>query len=382
MTDSTDWEISKYNLMAVVSQISEENVGDSKHSIIHMNTKSRKSDVMKSRTSSTISEESSDSSKGNSNSSISNINGGDNTEEWQWFLYNDFAITPSSAEEAGTFEEWRHPCMICYRRIDYEKECLTSSLLDIDTSLPVVPGSVLSLASLSQTPSIRLPPVESLPGKGDLIAFDGEFVSVEVERSKVNSEGKRVVSEEGRQVLARSSLVDGGEASNTSRPTRILADDCILQTEPVVDYVTRFSGLAAEDLSFLSSRFSVVSNRTAYLKLRFFLDRGCLFVGHGLQKDFETANVFVPPEQIRDTVELWRLPNQRKVSLRFLAAYVIKEYIQGEIHDSIEDAKTALLLYRHYETLLQTKGKAHITQILNELYSYGNSCNWIATDEI
>jgi hypothetical protein len=32
--------------------------------------------------------------------------------------------------------------------------------------------------------------------------------------------------------------------------------------------------------------------------------------------------------QIRDTVELWRLPNQRKISLRFLASYVLKEDIQ------------------------------------------------------
>jgi hypothetical protein len=32
--------------------------------------------------------------------------------------------------------------------------------------------------------------------------------------------------------------------------------------------------------------------------------------------------------QIRDTVELWRLPNQRKISLRFLASYILKEDIQ------------------------------------------------------
>lgn len=31
---------------------------------------------------------------------------------------------------------------------------------------------------------------------------------------------------------------------------------------------------------------------------------------------------------MRDTVELWRLPNQRKISLRFLASYVLKEDIQ------------------------------------------------------
>ena len=29
------------------------------------------------------------------------------------------------------------------------------------------------------------------------------------------------------------------------------------------------------------------------------MDSGCIFVGHGLTKDFETANIFVPPEQVR-----------------------------------------------------------------------------------
>ena len=109
---------------------------------------------------------------------------------------------------------------------------------------------------------------------------------------------------------------------------------------------------------------------TIYL-FRYYVDSGCVFVGHGLTKDFETANIFVPPHQvhnlsvhdmclfswllfvrpvlhvfydeyrqIRDTVELWRLPNQRKISLRFLAAYLLRAEIQDELHDSIEDAKT------------------------------------------
>jgi PAB-dependent poly(A)-specific ribonuclease subunit 2 len=52
------------------------------------------------------------------------------------------------------------------------------------------------------------------------------------------------------------------------------------------------------------------------MKLRYFIDQGCIFIGHGLQKDFETANIFVPPDQILDTVELWRLPEKRKISLK------------------------------------------------------------------
>ena len=212
----------------------------------------------------------------------------------------------------------------------------------------------------------------------------------------------------------------GGGASGitSTQKFRLLVDDYIVPSEPVIDYVTRFSGLHEDDLNPATSRYAVVPYRTAYLKLRYFIDSGCIFVGHGLQNDFETANIFVPPQQviisffhslllwlyhylstlilplillyrhllslhtilpliystltllyfpslplfplslppspfqqIRDTVELWRLPNQRKISLRFLAAYLLKADIQDEIHDSIEDAKTALLLYLHYETV-------------------------------
>lgn len=110
--------------------------------------------------------------------------------------------------------------------------------------------------------------------------------------------------------------------------------------------------------------------------------------------------------QIRDTVELWRLPNQRKISLRFLASYILQEDIQvlicsvhllfilsccwrvitahismfmltvqDEIHDSIEDAKTSLLLYRKYKAVA-AQGPEKLNAVLQDLYMYGNRNNW------
>lgn len=49
--------------------------------------------------------------------------------------------------------------------------------------------------------------------------------------------------------------------------------------------------------------------------------------------------------QVIDTVNLWSLSGQRKISLRFLAHYLLGMNIQGETHDSIEDARIALALY-------------------------------------
>lgn len=51
------------------------------------------------------------------------------------------------------------------------------------------------------------------------------------------------------------------------------------------------------------------------------------------------------PLQVIDTVNVWSLPGQRKISLRFLAHYLLGMNIQGETHDSIEDARIALALY-------------------------------------
>lgn len=99
-----------------------------------------------------------------------------------------------------------------------------------------------------------------------------------------------------------------------------------------------------------------------------------------MQKDFETANVFVPPEQILDTVELWRLPSQRKIKLRFLASHILQSDIQDDIHDSIEDAKTALSLFRKYE-VVKSKGEEELTATLNDLYQHGNKVNWMIMKE-
>jgi PAB-dependent poly(A)-specific ribonuclease subunit 2 len=49
----------------------------------------------------------------------------------------------------------------------------------------------------------------------------------------------------------------------------------------------------------------------AYLKLRFLVDSGCVFIGHGLMKDFRILNIVVPEERVRDTVRLFHLPGHK-----------------------------------------------------------------------
>ena len=69
-----------------------------------------------------------------------------------------------------------------------------------------------------------------------------------------------------------------------------------------MDYLTRFSGLVHGDLDPATSVHYLVSLKTAYLKLRWLVDNGIVFVGHGLSKDFRMINMHVPNNQIIDTV--------------------------------------------------------------------------------
>lgn len=53
-----------------------------------------------------------------------------------------------------------------------------------------------------------------------------------------------------------------------------------------------------------------------------------------------------PVLQVIDTVFLFHFKRQRKLSLRFLASYLLQEDIQQNTHDSVEDARTAVNLYQ------------------------------------
>lgn len=80
-------------------------------------------------------------------------------------------------------------------------------------------------------------------------------------------------------------------------------------------------------------------------------------------------DIFIPPSQIIDTVNIYHLPHrQRKLSLRFLAWAVLHSAIQTDTHDSIEDARTALQLY---ETQNRLEAEGTWEEVLEEVYRDG-----------
>ena len=59
---------------------------------------------------------------------------------------------------------------------------------------------------------------------------------------------------------------------------------------------------------------------------------------------------------------------QRRLSLRFLSWFVLRENIQTDTHDSIEDARSALMLYTAYEDF---EAQGILDEKLDELYREG-----------
>ena len=104
------------------------------------------------------------------------------------------------------------------------------------------------------------------PKSGSLIAFDAEFVQVQNEESALTSTGSKVTTREGRYVLGRMSLLDCGTGET-------IIDDHVLPREPVLDYLTRFSGIRPADLNPRTTSHSLISARRAYAKMRYLVDR-------------------------------------------------------------------------------------------------------------
>ncbi|KAJ3251679.1 poly(A)-specific ribonuclease [Boothiomyces macroporosus] len=188
--------------------------------------------------------------------------------------------------------------------------------------------------------------------------------------SEIRSDGTNTLIRPSRYSLARVSVVRG-EGPNEGVP---FIDDYIYTSEPVCDYLTEYSGIREGDLDPLLSRKPLVSLKVAYKRLRLLVDMGCIFVGHDLRKDCRTINILIPPSQIIDTVKLFKFKNrQRKLSLRFLAWCLLKEDIQTTTHDSVEDARTALLLYKKY---CEIQKAGNFEKVMEDIYREGSTCNF------
>lgn len=140
-----------------------------------------------------------------------------------------------------------------------------------------------------------------------------------------------------RSALARVSIVD--------HEGNVLMDRLVRPCERVTDYRSHITGICAAMLRGPD----VLPEAVARTRAAELLD-GKVVVGHSVQFDFRALMLSHPHVLIRDTALFRPLRppgRERKTpSLQGLAKHWLHESIHGAQHDSVEDARVALRLYR------------------------------------
>lgn len=295
--------------------------------------------------------------------------------EGQWHLFNDFLVKPVSEAEALEVTSWKTPVVLLYQRKEEEAPPFDYNawINSLDTSILYRDHFAAGFRAGFKREYELLDPTTEAPEPGTLVAMDTEFVLLQHEETEIISDGTKSLVRPKEVTLARVSVVRG-TGPKQGVP---FIDDFIATSETIVDYLTEYSGVEQGDLDpWTSTRGSLVTQQTSYKRLWLLLNLGCVFVGHGLDNDFRTIGIHVPSAQVVDTLGLFYLPEyKRRLSLKFLAYALLHENVQTGNHDSIEDAVTALRLYKEYMRV-SSKGPDAFVALLHQLYKEGKKCNF------
>ncbi|KAJ3416311.1 3'-5' exonuclease [Chytridiales sp. JEL 0842] len=185
------------------------------------------------------------------------------------------------------------------------------------------------------------------PNPENTIAIDCEMVvvrdsSLSNSSSSSSSNSRPDSGKQGtRPCLARVSVVDYNGA--------VLLDTYCKPKEEIVDFKTKYSGVTEKHLADAPS-VKKVQKKVAKL----LADK--IIVGQSVTNDLKVLNIDWRPHQIRDTAYFFKRfhPFGKTPGLRDLAKWNLALEIQKGSHDSIIDARVAMLLYRQIRRVWET----------------------------
>ncbi|KAI5923332.1 hypothetical protein F4810DRAFT_217640 [Camillea tinctor] len=171
---------------------------------------------------------------------------------------------------------------------------------------------------------------------------DGDVPEEEIQQGSVTA-GREVFALDCEMCMTGLDEYSLTRVSLVSWDGTTILDELVKPDKPIIDYVTRFSGITEEMLAPVTTTL-----RDIQAKLLEILHPRTILVGHSLESDLRALQLTHP--FIVDTALIF--PHNRgpplKNSLKFLAQRFLKREIQKGAagHDSIEDAKACLDLVR------------------------------------
>ncbi len=130
--------------------------------------------------------------------------------------------------------------------------------------------------------------------------------------------------------------------------------------QTVTNYRTEFSGITEEKLKSGKSFLKVQADIVKILE-------GKILVGHALENDLKALGLRMDPEYVRNTAHtqmfqtFGRYGQFQSQSLKYLAKRYLGKEIQEGSHNPAEDARTAMALFRMFESDWNAKQAGPIT---------------------